>query len=86
MTKTLVLNDEQQKALRFCLGGRHRLQTDPPVLERLGEIEAQLNASTEEVPEVAPPEVGTVSPVDPLAQTVPATTVPVASKKTRGRK
>lgn len=28
MTKTIVLNEEQQKALRFCLGGRRRLQAD----------------------------------------------------------
>ena len=62
MTKTIVLNEVQQKALRFALGGRHRLQTDPPVMEALGEIEAQLNASNEEVPAVAPDEPGTLSP------------------------
>ena len=61
MTKTIVLNEEQQKALRFCLGGRHRLQIDPPAFEALGEIEAQLNASNEESPVVASEEVGTVS-------------------------
>lgn len=61
MTKTIVLNERQQQALRFCLGGRHRLQTDPPVLVALGEIEAQLNASNEESPAVASEEVGTLS-------------------------
>ncbi len=72
MTKTLVLDDVQQTALRFCLGGRHRLQADPPVILALGEIEAQLNASTEESPEVAPEEGGTVSPVGEKAAGIPS--------------
>lgn len=61
MTKTIVLNEVQQKALRFALGGRHRLQIEPLAMDALSEIEAQLNASTEESQTVAPDEGGTVS-------------------------
>ena len=63
MSKTIVVNDVQIAGLRFVLGGRHRLQLEPHVIDALSEIEAQLNASTEEVPAVAEDEGGTVSPV-----------------------
>lgn len=57
MSKTIVLNEVQERALRFVIGGRHQLQMEPAHKDALGDVEYQLNAPSDAVPEE-----GTVSP------------------------